>query len=441
MRAIGDRHRWPLPVALRAFRHRDYRLFMGGQAISLIGTWMQTVAQSWLVYRLTGSAALLGLVGFATQIPVFLLGPIAGSYADRVDRRQLLLRTQASMMVLALTLALLTMTGLVAIWHLFVLGALLGVANAFDIPGRQVFVFEIVGREDLVNAIALNSSMVNGARIVGPAVAGLLVSAVGEGWCFLLNGLSYLAVIAGLAMVKTRTQAHPPEGSPLEAIREGLTFVARTAPIRALLVLLGIVSLAGMPYTVLMPVIADRVLHAGASGYGILMGATGVGAIAAALTLASRRTIRGLGSWVAGGCALFGLSLAIFASVHTFWIAGGLLTLAGFSMMVQMASSNTLIQSMVPDRLRGRVMAVYSMMFMGMAPFGALLAGTVAEPLGPSMTVGVGGALCLLAAVIFARRLPVLRPEARRLILAQQAAAGQPEEGILPGAAATKVEK
>lgn len=406
---------------------------MGGQAISLIGTWIQTVAQSWLVYRLTGSAALLGTVGFATQIPVFLLGPIAGSYADHVDRRRLLLITQSAMMVLALGLAALTLSGQIRIWHLFVLGALLGVANAFDIPGRQVFVFEIVGREDMVNAIALNSSMVNGARVVGPAVAGLMVAAVGEGWCFLLNGLSYTAVIAGLVAVGTRSRPQAPRGSPLETIREGFVFVARTAPIRALLILLGIVSLAGMPYAVLMPVIADRVLHAGASGYGILMGATGVGAVAGALTLAARQTIRGLGSWVAAGCAVFGLSLLLFALARNFWIAGGLLTLAGFAMMVQMAASNTLIQSMVPDYLRGRVMAVYSMMFMGMAPFGALLAGTLAEPLGPAVTVGAGGAACLVAAAIFARRLPVLRPEARRLILAQQAAPGQPEEGVLPG--------
>ncbi|MGE5815883.1 MAG: MFS transporter [Acidobacteriota bacterium] len=423
----------PLPVAIRAFRHRDYRLFMGGQAISLIGTWMQTVAQSWLVYRLTGSAALLGMVGFATQIPVFLLGPFAGSYADRVDRRRLLLMTQTMMMVLALLLALLTLTGRVAIWHLFVLGSLLGVANAYDMPGRQVFVYEIVGREDLINAIALNSSMVNGARVIGPAVAGLLVAAIGEGWCFFFNGVSYAAVIGGLLLVHTRSRPHRATQSPLEAAREGLGFVVRTAPVRALLVLLGIVSLAGMPYSILMPVVADRVLHAGPSGYGMLMGATGVGAIAAALTLASRRTIRGLGSWVAMGCALFGLSLALFASVHTFWIAGGLLTVAGFSMMVQMASSNTLIQSMVPDHLRGRVMSVYSMMFLGMAPFGSLLAGTLAERIGPSLTVGVGGGICMLAAIVFTRRLPVLRPEARRLILAQQAAAGQPEEGIMPG--------
>jgi MFS family permease len=409
---------------------------MGGQAISLIGTWMQMVAQSWLVYRLTGSSALLGMVGFATQIPVFLLGPVAGSYADHVDRRLLLLKTQSAMMLLALLLAVLTLTDRVQIWHLFVLGGLLGVANAFDIPGRQVFVYEIVGREDLINAIALNSSAVNGARVAGPAVAGILVAAIGEGWCFLLNGVSYVAVIGGLLAVRTRNKHRPVTQSPFEAVREGLTFVVRTAPVRALLVLLGLVSLAGMPYAVLMPVIADRELHAGPGGYGILMGATGVGAIGAALTLASRRTIRGLGTWVALGCATFGLSLALFASVHTFWISGGLLTLAGFSMMVQMASSNTLIQSMVPDHLRGRVMAVYSMMFMGMAPFGSLLAGTLAEAVGPSLTVGAGGALCMLAAIVFARRLPVLRPEARRLILAQQSAAGHPEQGVLASAAA-----
>ncbi len=422
-----------LPSAVRALRHRDFRLFISGQAISLIGTWMQSVAQSWLVYRLTGSAALLGTVGFATQIPVFLLGPIAGSYADRINRRRLLLATQTTMMVLALALAALTLTGRVAVWHLLVLGAGLGVANAFDIPGRQVFVFEIVGRADLVNAIALNSSMVNGARIVGPAVAGLLVAAVGEGWCFLLNSASYVAVIAGLLLIRPRPTGSRPAGSALQSAVEGFRFVARTAPVRALLVLLGIVSLAGMPYTVLMPLIADGVLHAGASGYGTLMAATGVGALGGALALATRKSIRGLGTWVAAGCASFGLMLALFASVRNIWAAGALLVGAGFSMMVQMASSNTLIQSMVPNELRGRVMAVYSMMFMGMAPFGALLAGIVAEPLGPSLTVGIGGALCMLAAIIFARRLPVLRPEARRLILAQQAAAGQPEEGILPG--------
>lgn len=421
-----------LPAPVRALRHRDFRLFISGQAISLIGTWMQSVAQSWLVYRLTGSAALLGTVGFATQIPVFLLGPIAGSYADRINRRQLLLVTQSSMMVLALALAVLTLTDRVAVWHLFVLGALLGVANAFDIPGRQVFVFEIVGRADLVNAIALNSSMVNGARIVGPAVAGLLVAAVGEGWCFLLNAVSYVAVIWGLLLVRPRPADLRPHASALQAAVEGVRYVARTAPVRALLILLGIVSLAGMPFTVLMPLIADGVLHAGASGYGTLMAASGVGALGGALALAARRTIRGLGTWVAAGCAAFGLSLALFASARNIWLAGVLLVAAGFSMMVQMASSNTLIQSMVPNELRGRVMSVYSMMFMGMAPIGALLAGVVAGPLGPSLTVGVGGALCMLAAILFARRLPVLRPEARRLILAQQAAAGQPEEGVLP---------
>lgn len=421
-----------LPAPVRALRHRDFRLFIGGQAISLVGTWMQSVAQSWLVYRLTGSAALLGTVAFATQIPVFLLGPIAGSYADRIDRRRLLLTTQSAMMLLALALAILTLTDRVAVWHLFVLGAGLGIANAFDIPGRQVFVFEIVGRADLVNAIALNSSMVNGARIVGPAVAGLLVAAVGEGWCFLLNAVSYVAVIAGLLRIHPKRSAAGPQASALESALEGFRYVARTAPIRALLVLLGIVSLAGMPYTVLMPLIADGVFHAGADGYGTLMAATGVGALGGAMALAARRTIRGLGSWVAAGCAAFGLSLALFATVRNFWLAGALLIAAGFSMMVQMASSNTLIQSMVPNELRGRVMAVYSMMFMGMAPIGALLAGVAAEPLGPSITVAIGGALCILAALVFWRRLPVLRPEARRLILAQQAAAGQPEEGVLP---------
>ena len=268
------------PSALRAFAHRDYRLFFFGQLVSLVGTWMQSVAQAWLVYRLTGSALQLGAIGFAGQIPVFLLAPIGGSLADVRGRRRIILATQSASMLLALALGGLTLAGAVRLWHVFAMAAMLGVVNAFDIPARQSFLAELVGRADLMNAIALNSSMFNAARIVGPALAGLLVAAVGEGWCFVLNGASYLAVLAGLLMMSPRPgPAGPGGGSPVERIAEGFRFVAHTRPIRALLLLLGLVSLAGMPYSVLMPVFADRVLGAGARGLGLLMGASGIGAL------------------------------------------------------------------------------------------------------------------------------------------------------------------
>lgn len=418
----------------RALGHRDFRLFFAGQLVSLIGTWMQVVAQSWLVYRLTGSVVLLGLVGFVGQIPVLLLSPAGGSLADSRSRHRIILATQAASMLLALALALLTLTGRVQMAHVFLLAGLMGVVNAFDIPARQAFLVELVGRSDLMNAIALNSSMFNAARIVGPAIAGLLVAAVGEGWCFLLNALSYLAVLAGLLAM------HPQDGprvvhagSPLGRIIEGLRFVAHTAPIRALLLLLGLVSLAGMPYSVLMPVFADRILHSGARGLGILMGASGVGALLGALSLASRREVRGLGRWVAWATLGFGASLIAFALSRWFWLSAALLVPVGLTLIVQTAASNTLIQAMVPDALRGRVMAAYSMMFIGMAPFGALLAGVLAARLGAAGAVVVGGAACLVAAGVFALHLPALRDEGRRLLLSHEMAAGDPPGGA-PGA-------
>jgi MFS family permease len=419
-----------LLATLRALRHRNYQLFLGGQLISLIGTWMQSVAQSWLVYRLTGSSVLLGLVGFAGQFPVFLFAPVGGSLADVRNRHPIIVAAQSASMVLAFLLAALTLTDQVQLWHIFVLTTLVGVAFAFDIPARQAFLVEMVGREDLMNAIALNSSMVNGARILGPALAGVLVSAVGEGWCFLINGVSYLAVIAGLLAMRLEPWS-PRAGSgrsPLGHIAEGFDFVARTAPIRALLLLLGLVSLMGMPYAVLMPIFADTILHGGPKGLGLLMGSAGVGALLGALTLAARRDVRGLGRWVATASAGFGLSLIAFSLSRTFWLSVALLVPAGFSMMVQMAASNTLIQAMVPDRLRGRVMAVYSMMFMGMAPFGALLAGVLAKSLGAPGTVAVGGVVCIVGSIAFGLRLPRLRAEARRLVIAQEAAGGEPPD-------------
>jgi MFS family permease len=422
-----------LKASLRAFRHRNYRLFFAGQLTSLVGTWMQTVAQSWLVYRLTGSAALLGVVGFASQIPIFVLSPIAGAVADTYPRRRTMIIIQTLMMMLAFPLAALTLTNRIQVWHIIVLAILLGFVNAFDIPVRQAFVAEMVGREDMINAIALNSSMMNGARIIGPAVAGILVSLVGEGWCFLLNGFSYLAVIVGLIFITVGNS--PPrerKGSGTEAILEGFRFVLETRPVRALLLLLGVVSLMGMPYSVLMPIFADDVLNGGPRALGLLMGFSGVGALFGALTLAGRQGVRGLGTWVMAASGGFGVSLILFSLSRRFWLSTFLLIPVGFCMMVQMAASNTLIQSMVPDRLRGRVMAVYSMMFVGMAPFGALLAGVLANILGAPMTVAIGGVVCIIGAMVFRSHLPKIRAEGRQLILAQMMAGGEPADNQAP---------
>ena len=437
----GRRVSWQ--AAGRALRHRNFQLFFSGQLISLVGTWMQTVAQSWLVYRLTGSGLKLGAVGFASQIPVFLFAPLGGIVADRSNRKHVVIATQVASMVLAFILAALTLTHQVRVWHVFVLAALLGVVNAFDIPARQSFLVDMVGKEDLMNAIALNSSMFNGARVIGPAVAGVLVARLGEGWCFFANGVSYIAVIAGLMLMKVHAPARVShETSPWEHIVEGFQFVSRTAPIRALLVLLGLVSVTGMPYVVLMPIFADRILHSGGQEFasligshdlgavrlGILMGAAGVGALLGALTLAMRSGVKGLGKWVTVCCAGFGVSLMLFALSRSFWISVLLLLPVGYFIMLQMAASNTLIQVMVPDALRGRVMALYSMMFMGMAPLGALMGGALSDRLGAPMTVAIGGLASVAGAWWFGVQLPKIRGEARKLILAQAMAGGAPAE-------------
>jgi MFS family permease len=409
------------PGLLRALRHRNYRLFASGQLISLIGTWMQTVAESWLVYRLTGSPLLLGVVGFANRIPVFLFSTVGGAVADRYNRHRVVVATQIASMCLASLLAFLTLTHLVQVWHLMVIAALLGIVNAFDIPARQSFVVGLVAREDLQNAIALNSSMFNGARIVGPAVAGVLVAVVGEGWCFFANAVSYIAVIASLLLMRVPSAAPTrPPSSIWAHVAEGFRFVLRSRPIVVLLLLLGFVSLMGTPYSVLMPIISDQTFHAGSRGLGLLMGASGVGAFIGALTLARRVGLHGYGRTIGLAAMGLGLSLMAFSTVRYFWLGVALLLPAGFAMMTQMAASNTLIQSMIPNALRGRVMAVYSMMFMGMAPIGALLAGALAGWLGATTTVAIGGAFCFLAGALFLNRLPHLRDEARELIRAQQ---------------------
>ena len=401
--------------ALRSLRHRNYRLFFGGQLISLTGTWMQNVAQSWLVYRLTGSEALLGLVGFAGLIPVFLLAPFGGAIADRADRRRVLIATQAASLLTALFLATLTLSGTVTVWHVVVAAVALGIVNAVDIPTRQAFVPSLVSGEDLSNAIALNSTIFNGARIVGPAVAGVVLAAVGEGWCFAANAASFLAVIVGLVWIAVPRRASDRRSlSTMARIAEGFRFSWGHVPIRAILLLVGVVSLTGMPYTVLMPVFAERILHGGPGSLGLLMAAAGCGALAGSLLLASRRELPGLGLWIAVAPAGFGASLVLFSLSRALWLSAAVLVGAGFTLIVQMASSNTLVQTMVPDELRGRVMSVYSMMFLGMAPFGSLLAGALAERVGAPTTVAAGGAVCMVASALLGRRIPSLVEAARR---------------------------
>ena len=414
----GTLRRRRLPASLGAFGQRNFLLYFFGQVVSLTGSWIQLVAQSWLVYRMTDSAVLLGLVTFAGQVPGFLLSPLGGALADRFNRRHILLVTQTAAMLLAFSLAALTLTGAIRLWHVFAFAGLLGVVNAFDLPARQAFIVDLVGREGLLNAIALNSSAVNVARLAGPALAGLLVATLGEGWCFFGNGVSFLAVIASLLLIKMRATVAVNAEAPapmLARVREGFAFVSRTAPVRALLVMFGLITLLGMPYAVLMPVFAEGVLNSGPGGQGLLMAAAGLGALVGTICLVARREMHNLASLMAVSSAAFGASLILFSLSSTFWLSAALLVPVGFTMVLVMASSNTLIQVMVPDGLRGRVMASYAMVFLGASPIGALLAGWLSGYVGAPATVALGGAGCILAAVLFNLRLPALRKVARRL--------------------------
>lgn len=394
-------------AALRAFRHRNYRLFFSGQLVSLVGTWMQSVAQAWLVYKLTHSALLLGTLSFCGQVPIFLFASIGGAVADRYDKRRIILCTQLISMFLAFVLAALTLAGHVAVWHLILLASLLGLTNAFDIPTRQAFIVEMVGKEDLLNAIALNSSMFNGARIMGPALAGVLVYKLGEGWCFFGNGVSYAAVVVGLLMMQGPWAARRPiEGTAFERIRDGFLFVARHRRIRALLGLLSVTSMTSMSYVVVMPIFADQVLHGDAGTLGKLMSATGIGALLGALRLAGRKDTAGLARWVVVSVVGFGLVLALFAFSRDFRFSMLLLALLGYMMITQMAATNTLVQTMAPDHLRGRVMSVYSMFFMGTAPFGSLAAGFAAHRAGAQGAAIIGGVVTVVAAGLFAVAYP-----------------------------------
>lgn len=404
-----------LSHAWRALRHRNFRLFFGGQSISLIGTWMTRIATSWLVYRLTKSALLLGTVSFAGQIPTFLLAPLAGVVADRIDRRKLLVWTQALAMVQSLALAALTLTHRITIGEVLALSAFQGVINAFDMPGRQSFMVQMVEeRADLSNAIAINSSMVNMARLVGPSLAGLLIAATSEGWCFLVDGVSYIAVIASLLMMRVKRDAQPQKHAGMvEQLREGWTYVSGFKAIRSILLLFAVLSLMGWPFIVLMPLFAAQVLHGGPHTLGFLMGAVGVGSLVSALSLVARKSVRGLTKMIPIAAVAFGVGLILFGLSRSLWLSMVLMLLTGFGMMQGLTSSNTIIQTLVDEKMRGRVMSYYTMAFVGMAPFGSLLAGALASWIGAPRTVMVSGAVCIAGAMWFWTKLPGIRKEMR----------------------------
>jgi MFS family permease len=416
---IGASHAW------RALKHRNFRLFFGGQSISLIGTWMTRIATSWLVFQLTGSALLLGTVSFAGQIPTFIFAPFAGVWVDRLDRRQVLVWTQALSMVQSLALAGLTLSRHITIHWVLGLSVMQGIINAFDMPGRQAFMVQMVeDRRDLSNAIAINSSMVNMARLVGPSLAGMLIAVSSEGWCFLVDGISYIAVIVSLLLMRIHVTAIKRKvSSTFTDMKVGWTYVSEFLPVRTILLLFAVVSLMGMPFVVLMPIFAARVLHGGPHTLGFLMGAMGVGALISALALAARKSVLGLVRMIPMAAAVFGLGLIGFGLSRVFWLSMITVMIAGMGMMQGMAGSNTIIQTLVPEDKRGRVMSYYTMAFVGMAPFGSLLAGSLAHAIGAPWTVIVNGAAVLAGAAWFWTQLPAVRRDIRPIYR---------EMGILP---------
>jgi len=403
----------------RALRSRNYRLFFSGQSVSMVGTWITRIATSWLVYRLTNSALLLGLVGFAGQIPTLLLAPIAGVIVDRRDRHRLLVWTQVLSALQSAALAALAFSGKITVGWILALQVVQGMINAFDTPARQAFVVQMVeDRADLPNAIALNSTMVNGSRIIGPSIGGIIIAAVGESWCFAIDAISYVAVIVSLLAMRVSHDVPPRTGdSLLSELRDGYRYVAGFAPVRTALILLAIVSAMGMPYTVLMPVIASKVLHGGAHTLGFLMTASGLGAVAGALYLASRRSVIGLGRVMLVATLTFGVALVAFGFTRWFWLAMIVLPFVGAGFMIEMASTNTILQTITEERLRGRVMAFYTMAFFGSAPIGSLLAGVLADRIGASATIILGGVACIAAGLWLMISLPKLRELVRPIYI------------------------
>src|SRR4051812_2814817 len=399
------------PRLTRALQHRNYRLFFSGQTVSLVGTWITRIATSWLVYRLSGSVFLLGIVGFFGQIPTLILAPFAGVLVDRWNRHRILVVTQFLSMLQSMALAALTFAGVINVVDVLILQVVQGIINAFDTPARQSFVVEMVeDRADLPNAIALNSSMVNASRILGPSIGGIIIGAVCEGWCFAIDAVSYLAVIASLLAMHLAPRARVRATTSLrEDLATGFHYVTRFVPVRSALLLLSLVSVMGMPYTVLMPAISANVLHGGPHTLGFLMTASGAGALGGALYLASRRSVLGLGRAMAVASTTFGVGLAAFSLSRSLWLSLLLLPLVGAGMMVTMAATNTIIQTVVREELRGRVMAFYTMAFLGTAPIGSLVAGLAADRIGPQRTILFGGIACVAAGAWFATRLPRLR--------------------------------
>jgi MFS family permease len=399
----------------RSLRHRNYRLFFGGQSISLIGTWMQRITMPWLVYHMTGSAFQLGLVSFAGQIPTFILSPLAGAVTDKFPKYRILLVTQIISLIQAMILAILALTGTIHIWHIVVLSIILGCVNAFDVPSRHSLVIEMVEKkEDLGNAIALNSMMFNGARLIGPSIAGIMLATAGEGVCFLINAISYIFVIVSLTMMTINKQGKTvSNGNLFEEMKEGLNYTFGFKPIRHIIILLAVVNLLGASYQVLMPVFAKDILGGGSGIYGFLMGAAGLGALAGATYLASKETVIKLGRIIPAASAMFGLGLVAMSFSRHLSAALVFIAIAGLGLMLHTASSNTILQTITDDDKRGRVMSFYTLAIMGTAPFGSLLAGSLAKLLGTPVTVFIGGLSCIAGALVFYRRLPELKKTVR----------------------------
>ncbi len=406
-------------VISQSLKSRNYRLFFIGQSVSLIGTWMQVIALSWLVYDLTDSALLLGLVGFFSQIPYFFIAPFSGVFVDRWNRHRIMVVTQSLSMIQAFLLAFLTLTGRITIWQIILLSLGLGLVNAFDMPARQAFVIEMVEkRSDLANAIALNSSMVNSARLIGPAIAGILVAAVGEGFCFLINGITFMSVIFSLlAMRLKKKPEHRHSNNIFHDIKEGFKYSFGFIPIRSILLFLGLLSFIGMPYTILMPVFARDLLHGGPNLLGFLMSAGGIGALLGGIYLASRKTVRGLGRILAAAAGIFGISLILFSTSRILWFSLFMMLIGGFGMLIYIASSNTILQTITEDDKRGRVMSFFTMAFMGMTPFGNLLEGALANWIGAPNTLLISGGICILGTIIFSIKLPAIRKIVRPIYI------------------------
>jgi MFS family permease len=401
-------------IRFRALQHRNFQLFFAGQLVSLIGTWMQLTAQLWLVYKMTHSAALLGIFGFASQIPILFLASLGGYIGDRYNRHRGVIWTQTAALILSFVLAALTRLGTVRVWEIVLIAFLAGIVNAFDVPIRQAFLVQMVGKEDLPNAIALNSSIFNAARVVGPAIAGFAIGWIGEAWCFFLNGVSFLAVIIALLMMRLdKFEPRASKGSPLQNFVQGFRFAMSDRPIRSALLLLSLMSMFGLQYFVFLPIFANDILHGGVRGLGLLMTFAGIGAVIGALHFAARTNYKGLVEWIAATSTTCALGLILFSQSRVFWLSAVMLLAVGFSATSQMAATNTILQSRVPDELRGRIMAVYATMFMGVQPIGSLIAGGVAKRIGAPWTLTVFGGLVLAGSLFFLFRvvMRLRRPE------------------------------